>query len=62
MPLFLGARGTIGQLLFLLPLGQDEVIIISQGAPWTWRYFAHFHELPIRHIGGLKSEIITHSR
>ena len=55
--LFTSCRsGTINQLLFLLPFGQNEMIVLAVIPPWTGRNFANFDELPISHIRRLRDQ------
>ena len=38
------------------------MIVVAIVTPWTGRHLAHFHKLPIRHIGWCQTEIITDRR
>lgn len=54
--------GAINQFLFLLPFGQNEMIVLAVSAPGTRWDFSNFDKLPIRHIGRLQAKIITNCR
>src|ERR1700745_792763 len=38
------------------------MVVVTIAAPWPGRNIAHFHKLPVGHIGWAEPEVIAHSR